>query len=51
MSDCSCHPGVGPILEGLSEPDYESYNPSEVRLYGRPAMHRPIFTLSDETLS
>jgi hypothetical protein len=51
MSDCGCHPGVGPMLEGLSEPDYESYNPSEVRLYGRPAIHRPIFKLSDETIS
>ncbi|WP_159949571.1 hypothetical protein [Rhizobium sp. 18065] len=51
MSDCSSHPGVGPILEGLSEPDYLSYNPSEVRLYGRPAIHRPIFKLSDETIS
>ena len=51
MSNCGCHPGVGPMLKGLSEPDYESYNPSEVRLYGRPATHRPIFKLSDETIS
>lgn len=51
MSDCSSHPGVGPIVEDLSEPDYRSYNPSEVRLYGRPAIYRPIFKLSDEAIN
>lgn len=51
MSDCSSHPGVGPIVEDLPEHEYKSYNPSEVRLYGRPAIQRPIFKLSDETIT
>ncbi|ASY63579.1 hypothetical protein SJ05684_c21380 [Sinorhizobium sojae CCBAU 05684] len=40
MSDCCCNPGVG-AQENLPEPEYETYNPSEVRLYGRPAVSRP----------
>jgi len=42
MSDCCCPPGVGPEPKGLSDPRYDSYNPSEVRLYGRPAIPHPI---------
>jgi hypothetical protein len=37
MSDCCCYPGVGKLPDKLSAPNYNSYNPSEVRLYGRPA--------------
>jgi hypothetical protein len=56
MSDCCSPPGVGPLPERLSKPDYDTYNPSEVRLYGRPAVPQPIvseegFRRIDEGLS
>ncbi|MDP9629081.1 UNVERIFIED_ORG: hypothetical protein J2W85_001142 [Ensifer adhaerens] len=50
MSDCCNYPGVGTKPEGLSKSDYASYNPSEVRLYGRPAKHQDIFPLSDDDI-
>lgn len=44
MSDCCNHPGVGNQAKGLDDPQYDAYNPSEVRLYGRPATSLSIFT-------
>ena len=44
MSDCCNHPGVGNQAKGLDAPQYDAYNPSEVRLYGRPAASLSIFT-------
>lgn len=41
MSDCCGNPGVGPALKLKDEPVYFSYNPGEVRLYGRPALSEP----------
>ncbi|ULJ74827.1 hypothetical protein [Rhizobium gallicum] len=37
MSCCCDHPRVGSTQTGLTEPTGNSYNPGEVRLYGRPA--------------
>ena len=38
MSDCcGPYPGVGEEPKGLQVPDYSTYNPGEVKLYGRPA--------------
>lgn len=37
MSDCCGNPGVGHRPNLLGDTTYETYNPSEVRLYGRPA--------------
>lgn len=58
MSDCCDNPGVGVAVlpkgngvpHGLEDPDYAAYNPGEVRLYGRPALCRPIFTINDEEI-
>ena len=50
MSDCCSHPGVGKRPEELSKPSYETYNPSEVRLYGRPASREEIFKITDEQI-
>ncbi|MCA1407965.1 hypothetical protein I6F26_11595 [Ensifer sp. IC3342] len=50
MSECCSHPGVGKKLDDLSEPIYETYNPSEVRLYGRPALREEIFKITDEQI-
>ncbi|MEK1850640.1 MAG: hypothetical protein AAAC48_01855 [Phyllobacterium sp.] len=49
MSNCCGNPGVGDKLETGNNPlpVYDTYNPGEVRLYGRPALNRPIFPLSD----
>ncbi|MDP9810698.1 hypothetical protein J2W42_003561 [Rhizobium tibeticum] len=40
MSCCE-YPGVGKEPEDLDKPVYETFNPGEVRLYGRPALARP----------
>lgn len=48
MSDCCCHPGVGPNPTDLTPPNYSTYRPGELRLYGRPAPHAPIFVHSEE---
>ena len=53
MSDCCCHPGVGPNptgpnATGRTPPNYSAYRPGEVRLYGREADHAPIFVNSEE---
>ncbi|ASQ03560.1 hypothetical protein HR059_10155 [Sinorhizobium meliloti WSM1022] len=50
MSNCSSHPGVGREPDGLSGPVYDTYNPSEVRLYGRPATREEIFKITDEQI-
>ncbi|WEX76254.1 hypothetical protein PYH37_004548 [Sinorhizobium numidicum] len=52
MSDCCRNPGVGAgIPPGtLPDPEYASYRPGEVRLYGRPAACRPIFTISEREI-
>ncbi|RVO77029.1 hypothetical protein [Sinorhizobium medicae] len=50
MSNCSSNPGVGREPEGLSKPIYDTYNPSEVRLYGRPATREEIFKITDEQI-
>ncbi|AWM25560.1 hypothetical protein [Sinorhizobium fredii] len=50
MSDCCCNPGVGKRPNTWGDPDYEAYRPGEVRLYGRPAICRPIFTINPDEL-
>ncbi|OHV78064.1 hypothetical protein [Ensifer sp. LCM 4579] len=47
MSDCCSPPGVGDELQGLLDPSYDSYNPSEVRLYGRPALRNIVVDQED----
>ncbi|MDK1378378.1 MULTISPECIES: hypothetical protein [unclassified Sinorhizobium] len=47
MSDCCNNPGVGNKAEDLEPPKYDAYNPSEVRLYGRPAVSQSIFTAEE----
>ncbi|CDM62953.1 MULTISPECIES: hypothetical protein [Rhizobium] len=49
MSDCCGNPGVGIGLV-LGAPDYETYNPGEVRLYGRPALGKIVVSIPDEAL-
>jgi len=49
MSDCcGPYPGVGEEPEGLQAPDYSTYNPGEVKLYGRPAT--PLSAINDNML-
>jgi hypothetical protein len=48
MSDCCSYPGVGNQVKGLELPKYDAYNPSEVRLYGRPAVPQPV--VSDQSI-
>lgn len=47
MSDCCCHPGVGKNPNPDEKPNYNSYNPSEVRLYGRPALRKLVLSDAD----
>lgn len=48
MGDCCSYPGVGTNPTPDGKPNYNSYNPSEVRLYGRPALRKLV--LSDEDI-
>lgn len=49
MSDCcGPYPGVGEEPKGLKDTDYSTYNPGEVKLYGRPAT--PLSAINDDML-
>lgn len=52
MSNCCGNPGVGVDTNtlNLQAPDYETFNPSEVRLYGRPALAKKGAVVSDDDL-
>lgn len=50
MSNCCNPPGVGPLPQTLSEPVYETYNPNEVRLYGRPVTPQSVFAEGDKSV-
>ncbi len=50
MSDCCGNPGVGVGNLVLELPDYETFNPGEVRLYGRPALGKIDVSISDDVL-
>ncbi|MBW9117919.1 hypothetical protein JNB88_30340 [Rhizobium cauense] len=52
MSDCCGNPGVGYLPNLLGNPTYDTYNPSEVRLYGRPATditRAPVLETANES--
>ncbi|ODR88318.1 hypothetical protein [Sinorhizobium alkalisoli] len=50
MSDCCGNPGVGTSQEKLPDPEYDTYRPGEVRLYGRPAACHSIFKVDNKVV-
>ncbi|MEZ2131029.1 MULTISPECIES: hypothetical protein [unclassified Sinorhizobium] len=50
MSDCCGNPWVSTPPKNLKDVEYKIYNPSEIRLYGRPAATTPKVAIANEDL-